>query len=141
MAQIDKKEKCSSQVACLVTRPDLNEEMFAMLRSRCTTVDIWSQCHVMPKDELIRRVEGKQALVCTLADNIDCDVLQAAGDLRIVATLSVGFDHIDIDECRRRGIQVANTPGVLTESSAELTIALMMAVSRRLFEAERALRR
>ena len=141
MAQIDKREKCSSQVmACLVTRPDLPEEMFKMLRSM--SVDVWSQCHVMPNDELKRRVAGKQALVCTLADKIDARVLDAAGDsLQVVATLSVGYDHIDVDECRHRGIQVVTTPGVLTDACAELTIALLLTAARRLFEAEKKLRR
>ena len=126
-------------LSCLVTRPDLPELMFDMLRPHCT-LDVWPHCSVMPRDQLIKRVNGKQALLCTLADRIDAQVLNASQSLRVVATLSVGFDHIDIEECRRRGIAVGNTPDVLTDAVAELTIALLLATARRLMEAEKALR-
>lgn len=114
--------------------------MFEMLRPHCA-LDVWPSACVMPRDELIRRIAGKQALLCTLSDRIDAHVLNAADDsLRVVATLSVGIDHIDVDECRKRGIAVGNTPDVLTDAVAELTIALLLATSRRLLEAEKALR-
>lgn len=127
-------------MACLVTRPDLPDEMFSLLRPHCS-LDIWEHPKSMPREDLLRRVVGKSALVVTLSDKIDDTVLNAAGkNLKIVATLSGGFDHIAVAECAKRGIKVANTPNVLTDATAELTIALLLATSRRLFEAEKALR-
>jgi len=111
-----------------------------MLKPHCH-LDIWQTPTIMPYQQLLNRIKGKNALVCTLSDNIDANLLNSATDLRVIATLSVGYDHIDIDECRKRGIAVGNTPDVLTDAVAELTIALLLATSRRLFEAEKALRK
>lgn len=128
------------RMACLVTRPDLNSEIYDLLKPRCE-LDIWQEAIVMPRDALLARASGKRALVVTLSDKVDTAVLDAAGpSLKLVATVSVGFDHIAMDECHKRGVQVANTPRVLTDACAELTIALLLATSRRLLEAERALR-
>lgn len=95
----------------------------------------------MPREELMARIEGQNALLCTLSDRIDKPLLNAAKSLRVIATLSVGYDHIDVAECVKRGIAVGHTPDVLTDAVAELTIALLLATSRRLFEADRALRK
>ena len=128
-------------LSCLVTRPDLPELMFDMLRPHCA-LDVWQSPTIMPSDELVKRIKGKEALLCTLSDRIDRRVLDAATDtLRVIATLSVGYDHIDINECRKRGIAVGHTPDVLTDAVAELTISLLLATARRLFEAEKALRK
>lgn len=79
------------------------------------------------------------AIYCTLVDKIDKDVLNAAGDnLKVVATISVGLDHIDLEECHSRKIRVGYTPDVLTDATAELTVALMLATGRRLMEANKA---
>lgn len=94
----------------------------------------------MPQDEVLRRIRGKKALICTLADRIDSKVLEAGNELKVIATLSVGFDHINIEECQKRGIRVGNTAGVLTDATAELTIALLLATSRRLVEASHQLK-
>lgn len=95
---------------------------------------------MIPHSELVRRIEGKKALICTLSDQIDEKVLDAGTELKVIATLSVGFDHINIEECKKRGIRVGNTPGVLTDATAELTIALLLATSRRLVEASQELK-
>lgn len=103
-------------------------------------VDMWEKEGDVPRTELLKRVKGKQGLLCTLADRIDREVLEAAGpQLKVVSTLSVGYDHIDVEECRRRGVLVGNTPDVLTDSVAELTIALLLATTRRIVESNRAL--
>ncbi|CAG2180994.1 unnamed protein product [Oppiella nova] len=126
--------------SCLVTRPDLPQPLYETLRPHCA-LDVWQKPVIMPRDELVARIKGKHALLCTLSDRIDAHVLDAATDsLRVIATISAGFDHIDVNECRARGIKVGNTPDVLTDAVAELTIALLLATSRRLFEAEKALR-
>ncbi|MDZ4278706.1 MAG: D-glycerate dehydrogenase, partial [Dehalococcoidia bacterium] len=84
-----------------------------------------------------RAAEG---LLCLLTDNIDAGLLDVAPRLRVVSTMAVGYDHIDVDEATRRGILVTNTPGVLTETTADLTFALLLAAARRLPEGERAVR-
>lgn len=78
------------------------------------------------------------AIFCTLSDKIDIDVLDSAGpNLKVIGTMSVGFEHINIDECKKRGIRVGYTPEVLTDATAELTVALLLATSRRLIEASK----
>ncbi len=94
----------------------------------------------MPHDELLRRVAGKQALMCLLTDRIDSEVLDAGTELRIVANIAVGYNNIDVERCRARGIVVTNTPDVLTNACADFTWALILGITRRLGEAERQLR-
>ncbi len=131
----------SRMLSCLVTRPDLPALMFDMLKPHCH-LDIWESATIMPYQQLVERIKGKNALICNISDRIDSHILNSAtNSLRVIGTLSVGFDHIDIDECRKRGIVVGNTPDVLTDAVAELTIALLLSTSRRLFEAEKALRK
>ena len=89
---------------------------------------------------LSQRIVDKQALLCQLTDPITTEVIQSATQLRIIANVAVGYDNIDVAAATERGILVTNTPGVLTESTADLTFALMMAVARRIPEAERYLR-
>ena len=90
--------------------------------------------------ELLARVHGKQGLVCVLTDKIDRDVIDAESDLSVIANIAVGFDNIDVRYARDRQIAVTNTPDVLTESVAEFTWGLILAVSRRISEGERLLR-
>src|SRR5688572_31617220 len=92
-------------------------------------------------DELLRRVAGKQALLSMVTDTIDRAVIEAGKDLRIIANAAVGYNNIDVAAARERGIIVTNTPGVLTDATADLTWALILAVTRRLGEGERWLRR
>jgi len=95
----------------------------------------------MPREELLRRVPGAAGILCTLADRIDAQVMDAAGPaLRVVSNFAAGFDNIDLAEATRRGIRVCNTPGVLVEATADMAFALLLAAARRLSEAERFLR-
>lgn len=89
---------------------------------------------------LIRGVRSAEGLICMLSDPIDAAVIAAAPRLRIIANYAVGFNNIDLSAASARGIAVTNTPGVLTEGTADLTWALMLAVARRLPESERYLR-
>lgn len=101
---------------------------------RCD-VTMWNQPSPVPRDELLKNVAGKDAIYCTLCDKIDTEVLEAAGpNLKVIGTISVGFDHINVEECKKRGIRIGFTPDVLTDATAELTIALLLASSRRLFQ-------
>jgi lactate dehydrogenase-like 2-hydroxyacid dehydrogenase len=86
-------------------------------------------------------VQGVDGLYCLLTERIDDELLDAAGpNLKVVSTMSVGYDHVDVAACRRRGIAVGNTPGVLTETTADLALTLMLATARRLSEAIDAVR-
>jgi glyoxylate reductase len=94
------------------------------------------------REELLRRAAGCDGLMLMLTDRADDELLDAAGpQLRIVADFSVGVDNVDLEACRRRGVVVSNTPDVLTEATAELTIALMLALLRRVAEGDRMIRR
>jgi glyoxylate reductase len=95
----------------------------------------------MPREELLERVQQKQALICLLTDRVDAELLDAGNDLRIVANIAVGYNNIDLDACKARGIVVTNTPDVLTNACADFTWALILGITRRLGEAERQLRR
>lgn len=96
---------------------------------------------VIPKDLLCKKAYGVDAIVSMLADRIDKEVFDAVGpNLKVVANYAVGVNNIDVEEATRRGIMVTNTPGVLTETSADLAWALMMAVARRVVEADRFVR-
>jgi glyoxylate reductase len=93
------------------------------------------------RDELLARVAGKDGLMLMLTDRVDDELLDSAGpQLRIVADYAVGIDNVDVDACRRRGVLVSNTPDVLTETTAELTIAILLALLRRVAEGDRLIR-
>lgn len=95
---------------------------------------------VLECDELLQAVEDVDGLLCLLTDDIDGEVLDAAPNLKIVANYAVGFNNIDVDAATERGIIVTNTPGVLSETTADLTWALMMSVARRVVEGDRFMR-
>ena len=104
-------------------------------------VDVYSDEAAIPPDELRARVAGADALICLLTDAIDRSVIKAASSLKVVANVAVGFNNIDVAFARSRGIVVTNTPDVLTESVADFTWALLLAITRRLSEGERLVRR
>jgi glyoxylate reductase len=97
--------------------------------------------HPLSQAELIEAVKVADVLVPTVTDRIDSGVLAQAGEkLRLIASFGTGVDHIDLATARQRGITVTNTPGVLTEDTADMTMALILAVSRRVSEGERLIR-
>ncbi|KAI4873802.1 hypothetical protein NFI96_030023, partial [Prochilodus magdalenae] len=119
-----------------VTRriPQEGMELLQKAAAKCT-VSVWDSDEPVPRVELLKRVEGAHGLLCMLSDRIDAEVLDAAGpNLKVISTLSVGFDHLAIDEIKKRGIRVGYTPDVLTDATAELTVALLLATARRLPE-------
>lgn len=100
-----------------------------------TRADLWEDELPPPRDELLRRVAGVDGLLSLLTDQVDDELLDAAGpQLKVVSNFAVGFDNVDVSACTGRGIPVGNTPGVLTETTADLAFALLMAVARRLTE-------
>ncbi|MCJ8749240.1 hypothetical protein PDJAM_G00174080 [Pangasius djambal] len=98
--------------------------------------ELWDSDDPVPRQELLKKVKGCDGLLCVLTEKIDAELLDAAGpNLKVVSTMSVGFDHLSLDELKKRGIRVGYTPEVLTDAVAELTVALLLATSRRLIEA------
>uniref|UniRef100_A0A3Q2V8X9 Glyoxylate reductase/hydroxypyruvate reductase n=1 Tax=Haplochromis burtoni TaxID=8153 RepID=A0A3Q2V8X9_HAPBU len=103
----------------------------------CTRCEVsqWDSDEPVPRADLLKGIQGAHGLLCLLSDKIDAEVLEAAGpNLKVISTLSVGFDHLAIDEIKKRGIRVGYTPDVLTDATAELTVALLLATARRLPE-------
>jgi glyoxylate reductase len=95
----------------------------------------------MPRAELLERVEGKAGLVTMLTDRVDGELLDRAGPgLAVVANYAVGFDNLDLDACTARGVLATNTPDVVTEATADLTWALLLAAARRVADGDRFLR-
>jgi lactate dehydrogenase-like 2-hydroxyacid dehydrogenase len=110
------------------------------IREACD-LDLWDDELPPPRDELLRRVRGVDGLLALLTDRVDDELLDAAGPgLRVVSNYAVGFDNVDVPTCTRRGIPVGTTPGVLTDTTADLAFALLMAAARRLAEADRYVR-
>jgi glyoxylate reductase len=91
----------------------------------------------LSKQEMIHNVQGFQGLICLLTDTIDEDVFESSPELRVVSNVAVGFNNIDIAAATRHGLIVTNTPGVLTETTADLTFALMICTARRIAEADK----
>ena len=115
----------------------------ALRALRESGADVWVSGEDRPldTDELHAAVRGADAVVTLLHDRVDDALLTAAGDqLRVVANVAVGYDNIDLEATRRHGVTVTNTPGVLTDATADLAMALILAVTRRLGEGERRIR-
>jgi glyoxylate reductase len=96
----------------------------------------------LPRDDLLRRAHGVKGALVTSSDRIDDEFLDAAGpSLRVVSSVGVGYDHVDVPACTARPVLVGNTPDVLTEATAELTWALILSAARRVGEGDRLIRR
>lgn len=94
----------------------------------------------MRREDLLEGIRTADALICMASDRIDADLLDRAANLRIVANVAVGYENIDTEAARHRGISVTHTPDVLTETTADLTIALLLAVARQIAAADRDVR-
>lgn len=103
-------------------------------------LEVWPKEAPPPYATLKEKVREAEGLLCLLTDRVDAELLEAAPKLRVVSQMAVGYDNIDVAACTRRGIRVGNTPGVLTETTADLAFALLLATARRVTEAERFLR-
>jgi glyoxylate reductase len=102
--------------------------------------EIWHEYAPPPKKVVIEKARDVDALATLLSDKIDAEVFDAAPKLKIVAQLAVGFDNIDIPEATKRGIYVTNTPEVLTDTTADFAWTLLMALARRVVEADKYVR-
>ncbi|HEY8486316.1 MAG TPA: D-glycerate dehydrogenase [Limnochordales bacterium] len=112
----------------------------SLLEAHCD-VEVFPEDRPIRRDELLAAVRGRDGLLTLLTEQVDGQVMEAAGPrLRVIANMAVGYNNIDVREATRRGIAVTNTPGVLTETTADLAWALMLAVARRVVEADRYVR-
>ena len=122
-----------SRPRVLVTRV-IPDEGLEPVRAACD-VDLWEDELPPARDELLRRVAGVDGLLSLLTDTVDDELLDAAGpQLKVVSNFAVGFDNIDVPALTRRKVPAGNTPGVLTETTADLAFALLMAAARRIPE-------
>lgn len=117
-----------------VTRK-LPEEQLSPLKE-LADIEMWEkEDEPCPRDVLLEKAKTADGLLTMLSDRIDAELLQKAPRLKAVANLAVGFDNIDVEAARKRGVICCNTPDVLTESTADLTFALLLAAARRIIEA------
>jgi glyoxylate reductase len=113
----------------------LFEEARKILDATCD-IQYWCESERPPREEVLRRVKDREALICLLTEKVNDELLRAAPKLRIVSNVAVGFDNIDLEACSRRGVAATNTPGVLDETTADFAWTLLLAVARRLSEGE-----
>jgi len=125
----------STHFYIFVTR-ELPGDAVERLRS-AAQVEVWPNPEPPPREELLRRAAGADALLTLLTDRIDAALLDAAPRLRIVSNMAVGYDNIDLKAASARGVLVSNTPGVLTETTADFAFALLLAAARRVVEGDR----
>ena len=121
-----------------VTR-QLPEEALAPLRTR-GALSVWASDQAVSRETLLHELRDTVALLSMVTERIDDDLLDHAPQLRIVANMAVGYDNVDVPALTRRGVVLTNTPGVLTETTADLTFALMLGIARRIGEGERRVR-
>jgi lactate dehydrogenase-like 2-hydroxyacid dehydrogenase len=116
-----------------VTRVVPKKGLDLILNAPGIEAEVWPEDLPPPRATLLAKVRGLDGLYCLLTDTIDDELLDAAGpQLKVVSQMAVGYDNIDLAACTRRGIPVGNTPGVLTEATADLTLALLLGTARQL---------
>jgi glyoxylate reductase len=123
-----------SKPRALVTRP-----LFPAARAildQHFDAEYWTPAERIPRAELLKRVAEKDALVCLLTEKVDEELLALSKKLRVAATVSVGYDNIDVPACTRHKVVATHTPGVLDETTADFAWTLLMAVARRLVEGD-----
>ena len=99
--------------------------------------EVWEEPLPPPRDVLVKKIAGCEGVLSLLTERIDAELMDAAGpQLKVVSNFAVGFNNVDVTEATRRGIRVGNTPGVLTEATADMAFALLISASRRIVEAQ-----
>ena len=117
----------------------LPEEILSLLTQE-HEVTIHHEDPPMERSILLEKIRNMDGLLCTITDRIDSELLVCAPRLRVIANNGVGFDHIDVEAATHKGIPVTNTPGVLTDATADLTWALILATARRVVEGDKMIR-
>jgi glyoxylate reductase len=103
-------------------------------------IDVYEKDGPMQREELLRRIRGKDGILCMLSDRLDKEALDNADRLKVISTYAVGYNNIDVVEATKRGIIVTNTPGVLREATADLAWSLLMAAARKIPQSDRFVR-
>ena len=99
-------------------------------------IEVFPRNRIPTKKEIIDGIKGKDGLLCLLTDPVDKEVINSEPNLKMIASYAVGYDNIDVKVATERGIPVSNTPGVLTDTTAEMAWALLFSVARRIVEAD-----
>ena len=100
-------------------------------------IELWNETYPIPENELKKMIKGRDGLLCLLTDPINASIMDSAGgSLKIISNYAVGFNNIDLEAAKQRGIVVTNTPGVLTDATADLAWALLFAAARRIAESD-----
>jgi lactate dehydrogenase-like 2-hydroxyacid dehydrogenase len=123
-----------AQASVFVTR-ELPGDALKRLRAE-HDVEVWPERLPPPRAELLARAPNLEGLLSLLTDPVDAELIEAAPNLRAISNYAVGVDNVDVETATARGIPVGNTPGVLTDSTADLALALMLGIARRLVEGE-----
>ncbi len=123
-----------SQATVFVTRR-LPPVALERLAEHCQ-LEVWEDFLPPDYDVLHQKIKGRDALLCLLTDRVDAELIAAASHLKVISNMAVGYDNIDVAAASKRGIPVGNTPGALTETTADFAFALLMAVARRIPEAQ-----
>ena len=121
-----------------VTR-QIPEVALVLLRS-CGAVQVWDREEIIPRATLLKVVQDADALLCMVTERIDEELLAHAPNLRIVANMAAGYDNVNVPALTKHGVVFTNTPGVLTETTADLAFALVLGIARRIGEGERMVR-
>jgi len=111
------------------------EEGLKILRENCE-IKVWEEDNPPSKEVLLKEIKEVHGILSLLTDPIDAEVLEAAENLKVISNYAVGFDNIDIEKAKEKGIVVTNTPGVLTEATADLAFALLLSAARTLIPAD-----
>lgn len=120
----------------LITR-EIPRAAVDLLEAECEIVEVYEGENLPTRDELQAKVRGRDGILCCLTEKIDAEVLDAASGVKGIANMAVGYDNIDVKGATERGIPVSNTPGVLTDATADLAWALLFAVARRIIPADK----
>ena len=113
-----------------VTR-QISEAALDLIRAE-VDMDMWEEDRPIPRDVLLEKASDYDGLLTMLTEKVDSELMDKAPDLKVISNMAVGYDNINIPAASERGIPVGNTPGVLTETSADLAFALLMSAARRL---------
>ncbi|KAK6640192.1 hypothetical protein RUM44_011878 [Polyplax serrata] len=125
-----------SRYQVFISRPDISRSVTSFLKDY--DLDIWHKEEVMSRNEFLKRIHGKDALFIHSGDRIDAEALDSAGNnLKVIATLSSGYNHIDVPEVKKRGIKIGYTAGILNDAVASMAILLLLSITRKSFESHR----
>jgi glyoxylate reductase len=122
----------------LITR-SIPEEGLTSLKDR-VNIDQWENDEPIPREELLKRLKGKDGVICLLNEKMDREAIDSGENLKVISNYAVGYDNIDVEYATKKGIIVLNTPGVLTDATADLAFALFLSSARRIGESERYVR-